>query len=230
MRDIKTQPTNSSKLEDTTANRIAFVDYFLSRTNALGIIRTSCPTHEEFLVSNPEQKSNITVFDSAGKTTSTSAENLLKHFALKSGQNFEIGDLIAWVILFERYIKNTQLTLTDFNCARLICTALLFAKKTHNDSFYSNRHSAKLTGVSLTEMNVLESHFFKGFLGDCQHGLYIASDEYDRVCNEIEQIAERNQQVQQPHRTGMFSSRQPIAPVSNQADTDEQQAVRSVSP
>lgn len=69
--------------------------------------------------------------------------------------------LIIMLVYIDRLIENHGLVLTKLNAHRMIITSLMVAAKYHDDLFYNNAYFAKLGGIPLPELNMLEVEFLK---------------------------------------------------------------------
>ena len=67
-------------------------------------------------------------------------------------------DLISSLILIDRL---SYIHLNWNNCHRLCAVSLLLTIKMMHDSVYSNTYYAKVMGVSLSELNILEIEFLR---------------------------------------------------------------------
>eukprot|EP01040_Poterioochromonas_malhamensis_P018184 gene18184-21161_t len=69
--------------------------------------------------------------------------------------------LTIMLVYIDRLIENHGLVLTKLNAHRMIITSLMVAAKYHDDLFYNNAYFAKLGGIPLPELNMLEVEFLK---------------------------------------------------------------------
>ena len=88
--------------------------------------------------------------------------------------NMEKSTLIISLILIDRLCQISNLTLTYYNIHRILFTAILISIKYNEDSYYDNKYYAKIAGVKLKELQILEYSFvsllqFNLFIQD---GLY----------------------------------------------------------
>jgi hypothetical protein len=69
--------------------------------------------------------------------------------------------LIIMLVYIDRLIESQGLVLTMLNAHRVIITSLMVAAKYHDDLFYNNAYFAKLGGIPLSELNMLEVEFLQ---------------------------------------------------------------------
>jgi hypothetical protein len=69
--------------------------------------------------------------------------------------------LVIMLVYIDRLIESQGLVLTMLNAHRVIITSLMVAAKYHDDLFYNNAYFAKLGGISLSELNMLEVEFLQ---------------------------------------------------------------------
>jgi hypothetical protein len=60
------------------------------------------------------------------------------------------------------YSHNTNTQVNQFNIHRLFLTATAVAHKFWEDECYGNNHIAKIAGINVKELNLLERDFLKG--------------------------------------------------------------------
>lgn len=82
---------------------------------------------------------------------------------------------VVMLIYIFRYLNLSANNLTYLNVHRLIACSLLLALKFNSDIFYTNQVYAKVTGLSLTELNQLEAMLYHTGLN---YKLIIAEDEF----------------------------------------------------
>ena len=70
--------------------------------------------------------------------------------------------LVNTLIYIDKLILTSGLFLTRLNIHRLLITSLMLAAKFHDDIFYNNSFYAKLGGLPLQELNLLEVMFETG--------------------------------------------------------------------
>eukprot|EP01056_Protomagalhaensia_sp_Gyna25_P002587 Protomagalhaensia_sp_Gyna_25__2586@NODE_246_length_4207_cov_20_933781_g189_i0_p1_GENE_NODE_246_length_4207_cov_20_933781_g189_i0NODE_246_length_4207_cov_20_933781_g189_i0_p1_ORF_typecomplete_len390_score7_10Cyclin/PF08613_11/5_9e35Cyclin_N/PF00134_23/7_8e08_NODE_246_length_4207_cov_20_933781_g189_i028314000 len=82
------------------------------------------------------------------------------------------------MIYIDRLVRlyDGKVVLSSLNIHRILVTAVMIAAKFFDDVYYSNSFYAKIGGLSLEEMNVLESHF----LHLIKYDLYVSPREYER--------------------------------------------------
>jgi hypothetical protein len=76
--------------------------------------------------------------------------------------------------------------LTNFNFQRLILTSILLAIKYNEDEYYSNEYYAKVGGISLREMNALETEF----LLLINYSLFVDFDLFNKYKTYIENFSD----------------------------------------
>ena len=82
-------------------------------------------------------------------------ERILKY------SRIEESTLILSLIYIDKVCEVNNLLLTEFNIHRIIFTSLLVSIKYNEDEYYSNSFYAKVAGLSLREVNMLENEFLK---------------------------------------------------------------------
>ncbi|CAN0419716.1 unnamed protein product, partial [Ectocarpus fasciculatus] len=68
---------------------------------------------------------------------------------------------IVALVYLDRLIESRAVALTVLNVHRLIITSVLVAAKMYEDEYFNNSFYARLGGVSVAELNVLELEFIK---------------------------------------------------------------------
>lgn len=63
------------------------------------------------------------------------------------------------LVYIDRLIEAQEISVTLYNVHRLFITAILLATKLYDDEYYNNSYYAKLGGIQIKEMNLLESEF-----------------------------------------------------------------------
>jgi len=66
------------------------------------------------------------------------------------------------LVYIDRLVESSpEFKLSHVNAHKILLTSLVLAAKFHNDDYQSNKHYARVGGVSLAELNKLETHFLK---------------------------------------------------------------------
>lgn len=73
----------------------------------------------------------------------------------------ERSTLIISLIYIDRLCELSKLTLTYYNIHRILVGAILIAMKYNEDSIYNNKYYSEIAGVSLNELNLIESKFIE---------------------------------------------------------------------
>jgi len=68
---------------------------------------------------------------------------------------------VMGLVYVERLAKLRSVSVCRFSVHRLLATSVVVAAKFHDDVYYSNAFYAKVSGISLTQMNALEVAFLK---------------------------------------------------------------------
>eukprot|EP00920_Eleutheroschizon_duboscqi_P028605 GHVT01069684.1.p1 GENE.GHVT01069684.1~~GHVT01069684.1.p1 ORF type:complete len:954 (-),score=185.22 GHVT01069684.1:329-3190(-) len=98
------------------------------------------------------------------------------------------------LVYIDRIMKlHERFTVSILNIHRLLITAVTLAAKFFDDTYYSNRHYARVGGVRTKEINALEAHF----LSLIQFQLYVSAEEYDQY--RVNVIAAVQQATLQQH-------------------------------
>lgn len=87
------------------------------------------------------------------------------------------------MIYIDRLVRlyDGKVVLCSLNIHRILVTAVMISAKFFDDVYYSNSFYAKIGGLSLEEMNVLESHF----LHLIKYDLYVSPREYERYRHNV---------------------------------------------
>eukprot|EP01063_Lacrimia_lanifica_P032576 TRINITY_DN558_c0_g1_i1.p1 TRINITY_DN558_c0_g1~~TRINITY_DN558_c0_g1_i1.p1 ORF type:complete len:215 (+),score=91.56 TRINITY_DN558_c0_g1_i1:50-694(+) len=81
------------------------------------------------------------------------------------------------LIYIDRFTKKRRMRVTHFNKFRLLLAAVVLAEKFCKDAFYRNDRYAKISGVSLQELNQIEREFLLGLDWE----LFVTEEEL-RLC------------------------------------------------
>ncbi|KAI9309337.1 cyclin-domain-containing protein [Cunninghamella echinulata] len=104
---------------------------------------------------------------------------------------------LSLLIYFDRMAQNTtQLRLDSFNIHRLIISGIMVASKFFSDVFYTNIRYAKVGGIPVKELNVLELEFLR--MNDFK--LYIKVEELQKYGDQLLMHHRREQQRLQQHQ------------------------------
>ena len=115
-------------------------------------------TQEPFDASIPideETKSLISQFNSKKPPQITINKYLMR--ILKYCMS-EPSTMILCLIYIDKICENSNMQLTYLNIHRLILACMILAIKFNEDDYYSNEYYAKVGGISMKEMNQLESN------------------------------------------------------------------------
>lgn len=98
--------------------------------------------------------------------------------------------LIIMLVYIDRLIEKQGLVLTKLNAHRVIITSLMVAAKYHDDLFYNNAYFAKLGGIPLSELNMLEVDFLQ--LQD--FSMFVDANLYDQYATQLQNYHSHLQQ------------------------------------
>jgi hypothetical protein len=90
---------------------------------------------------------------------------------------------ILSLIYVNRLIIRHDLALTQNNVHRVILTSIMLAAKFQDDRYYDNRYYARLGGITLDELNLLEAEFIFGIGFD----LFVSETEFKIYENQLMQ-------------------------------------------
>jgi hypothetical protein len=102
-------------------------------------------------------------------------ENLVKVTQIES------STLIAMLIYIDRLCEINNFIINSFNVYRIIFSSFVIAIKYNEEKYFDNKFFSKLAGMSLTEMNLLESIY----LNLIDYKLYISDEEFFIYCENI---------------------------------------------
>ena len=94
---------------------------------------------------------------------------------IKKYAKAEESTFVVSLIYIDRVCKNKKVSLNEFNVHKLILASTVVAIKYNEDKFYSNKYYAKIGGVTLEEMNTLES----GFINCIDFYLFVDSKVFE---------------------------------------------------
>ena len=84
--------------------------------------------------------------------------------------------IILGLIYIDRICDINRLRLTNYNIHRILFISILIALKYNEDSIYSNKYYSEVAGVSLKELNSMESSFLE--LLDFK--LFVSEEEFKK--------------------------------------------------
>ncbi len=90
--------------------------------------------------------------------------------------NIEKNTLIVSLVYIDRFCELNNLTLTYFNIHRILFVSILVSIEYNEDKFYEKKYYAEIAGISLNELNKLESIF----LEMCQFKLFVSVDLFEK--------------------------------------------------
>ena len=90
--------------------------------------------------------------------------------------SIEKNIIILGLIYIDRICDINRLRLTNYNIHRILFISILIALKYNEDSIYSNKYYSEVAGVSLKELNSMESSFLE--LLDFK--LYVSEEEFKK--------------------------------------------------
>ena len=82
-------------------------------------------------------------------------ERLVKYTQVES------STLIAMLIFIDRLCELNNFIVNSYNVYKILFSSLIMAIKYNEDEYYDNKFYAKVGGVTLKEMNILEISFLK---------------------------------------------------------------------
>ena len=90
--------------------------------------------------------------------------------------SIEKNIIILGLIYIDRICDINRLRLTNYNIHRILFISILIALKYNEDSIYSNKYYSEVAGVSLKELNSMESSFLE--LLDFK--LFVSEEEFKK--------------------------------------------------
>ncbi len=109
-------------------------------------------------------------------------ERILKY------SRMEESTLILSLIYIDKVCEVNNLLLTEYNIHRIMFSSLLVAIKYNEDEYYSNSFYAKVAGLSLSEVNVLEFEF----LNLLNNNLFVENEIYVRYKDYLKRYRKRD--------------------------------------
>lgn len=148
---------------------------------------------------NKNRKSNIKLQSNTNfafyshKIPSISIDSYLKRIidlALKTSSCKDNDSiLISAFAYIDRLCKSKgNICLSDYNIHKIFLIAILLSIKFNNDQHYSNQSYAKIGGIPLNELNMMEHEFF----GIIEYELYISDDLYKTYERYLSNISLKN--------------------------------------
>jgi len=85
--------------------------------------------------------------------------------------------LVMSLVYIDRLVKmRPHFKLSKSSCHRMVAVSLVLAVKQHDDIYYSNAYYAKVIGMTVRELNVLEAHF----IGLVDWRVHVSAEEFER--------------------------------------------------
>jgi hypothetical protein len=100
----------------------------------------------------------------------------------------ERNTLIISLIYIDRLCELSKITLTYYNIHRILVGAILIAIKYNEDSIYNNKYYSDVAGVTLNELNLIESKFIE--LCDCK--MFVPYKVFENYCYYLESFKKIN--------------------------------------
>jgi len=97
-------------------------------------------------------------------------------YRIKKYSNLENNTLICSLIYIDKLCTLNETVLTDLNIHRILFTAILLSIKYNEDLIYRMEFYAKIAGVSLKELQKLESEF----LEKINFELFISEEDFEK--------------------------------------------------
>ena len=101
---------------------------------------------------------------------------------IKKYTNIENSTLIIILIYVDRICTLSGIILNPHNIHRIILGCLLIAIKYNEDIYFTNKHYAKVGGISLEELNCLEYYTIQLL----QFDLYISEEIYQKYVKYVQ--------------------------------------------
>eukprot|EP00211_Chloroparvula_japonica_P014379 CAMPEP_0119139104 /NCGR_PEP_ID=MMETSP1310-20130426/26886_1 /TAXON_ID=464262 /ORGANISM="Genus nov. species nov., Strain RCC2339" /LENGTH=239 /DNA_ID=CAMNT_0007130363 /DNA_START=104 /DNA_END=823 /DNA_ORIENTATION=- len=158
------------------ALRVSQSDYF--RQNCIHLLSTVLNRLIEVNEMNPDANAKTTRFHCVC-TPDISLKKYLKRISRYTDCNVET--VVCAVIYVLRVSRRADITVTCLNIHRLLITSVVVAMKYVEDECFTNRYMAKVGGVSLSELNRLETQFLKNL----EFSLDITPENFEQFCCEI---------------------------------------------
>lgn len=78
---------------------------------------------------------------------------------IKKYAQLEDSSLVFSLILIDRFLKTKSIVITELNVHRILFSSIMISIKYNEDKYYSNKYYAKVGGINLTQLNLLEFDF-----------------------------------------------------------------------
>merc|ERR1719453_2645223 len=89
---------------------------------------------------------------------------------------------VLCLVYIDRIVKlHPEFSICNLNIHRLLITSVMLATKFFDDVYYSNAYYAKVGGIRIKEVNVLEAQF----LSLIEWRLHVTPQEYDQYRNHV---------------------------------------------
>ena len=161
------------------------IDYIQVSNNVIDII-------SEILDEIVKESASLDLLSEAEEEQQTTTSTLIQDFLSKKPPQISINKylkrfmkyskpepstLIISLIYIDKICENSNLQLTMFNIHRLVFACLIVAIKYNEDDYYSNEYYAKVGGITLKELNLLEYNIlilldFNVFIDDLVYESY----------------------------------------------------------
>ena len=112
---------------------------------------------------------------------------------------------VCMIIYLGRIRARVGTTFTSHNIHRLLLTSFVVAAKLRDDTYYSNKYYASIGGVSLPDMNKMESCFLRCTAWE----LHISKKEYDQYYAAMANTSTKRQPSGSRIRTGPQAAGEP---------------------
>ena len=161
------------------------IDYIQVSNNVIDII-------SEILDEIVKESASLDLLSEAEEEQQTTTSALIQDFLSKKPPQISINKylkrfmkyskpepstLIISLIYIDKICENSNLQLTMYNIHRLVFACLIVAIKYNEDDYYSNEYYAKVGGITLKELNLLEYNIlilldFNVFIDDLVYESY----------------------------------------------------------
>ena len=178
------------------------IDYIQVSNNVIDII-------SEILDEIVKESASLDLLSEAEEEQQTTTSTLIQDFLSKKPPQISINKylkrfmkyskpepstLIISLIYIDKICENSNLQLTMFNIHRLVFACLIVAIKYNEDDYYSNEYYAKVGGITLKELNLLEYNIL--ILLD--FNVFIDDLVYESYENQIKDYGKLNPRGQEP--------------------------------
>jgi hypothetical protein len=128
---------------------------------------------------------SVGVNQEKGTITQSATDKKGEAFSCKSPPTLPLADYLLRILQYGQiskesyvyamsYIDRTCITITPYNCHKLLLIAIVVASKFYDDTFFNNGFYSKVGGLTCKELNCLEIDFL--FL--IHFNLHISEDDY----------------------------------------------------